>query len=286
MLERNRVFTKMMTKQISLLFYLTLITPGRGMNSIGIGSEIRLLNQIDNAQVVQTLLISVNKVLDNYINDQTSIKSSKARAIILKEIPSDEMLKELFATHFKIIKYDRTYSNYIKKDFDYTAYNTLEEENTWEKFVFACIQDDYFLVLLSYTMEDVVPTVSKGIENFFGHVLIRMFDKLSNPIKSIYRPELRLIQSEPGALYYFVYHNSIDGYITKQVPTYSDGLREQIETDSQKLSSCILMIENGENSLHSIHHPIIPGYIIPDFYAHLKIETKTEFSTNIHDDDL
>ncbi len=238
-----------------------------------IAKEIRLLDQIDNAQVVQGLIMNVDQVLNDYITDQMSVESNKVRAIIWKELPSDKMLKSHFDKNFKVIKYDETYQDFSMKKFDYTRHDTLLDGRTWEKFVFIRVQNEFITLFFSYTMKsNIASTASSNIGKFFSDASVRMFNKLFHPTKSVYSHGMSLVQNKTAVQYIFVHHDNRDGYIQRIIPSFEDGLKEQEQIDKRKLSSCILIIKDGQKSLHSIRHPIIRGYIVPDFHAHYGIK--------------
>ena len=255
--------------------------------------EIRLLDRIDNSQIVQNLIMNFDQVLNDYINDQVSVESQCVRAIIWNKLPADSVLEHYFKENFKVIKYDATYRDLSDKTFDYTRYQTLSNGRTWEKFVYVRVQNEYITLFFSYTVKwsifDYLPFVksyrisTSTIEKFFSEASVRMFTKLFDPSKSVYSHGLSLVDDKSTVRYIFVYHNSRDGFIEKAIPSFEDGLREQENFDQQKLSSCIVMIKGGQKSLHSIRHPIIRGHIVPNFHAYYGIQNGKQHST-LHQD--
>jgi hypothetical protein len=228
--------------------------------------------------------MNVDQVLNDYIRDQMSVESNKVRAIIWNELPSTDTLKDYFNQNFKVIKYDKTYQHFPMKNFDYTRHDTLLEGRTWEKFVFVRVQNEIITLFLSYTMKsNIASTDSSNIGKFFSDASVRMFNKLFHPTKSVYSHGMSLVQNKTAVQYFFVHHHGLDGYIQRMIASFQDGLKEQEDIDKRKLSSCILIIKDGQKSLHSIRHPIIRGYIVPDFHAHYGIPIQNCHSTIHHD---
>lgn len=246
-----------------------------------IEKEVRLLDRIDNSQVVQSLIVNVDQVLNDYINDQVSVESQHVRAIIWNKLPSDSALEHYFNANFKVIKYDATYRDFKDKKMDYTQYHTLKNGRTWEKFVYIRVQNESITLFFSYTIKwsiwDYLPFVKSyrsaapAIEKFFSEASVRMFNKLTHPSKSVYSHGLSLVDDEGSVRYTLVYHDNRNGYIEEIVPSFEDGLRRQEYLDQQKLSSCIMVIKDGQKSLRSIRHPIVHGHIVPDFHAYYGI---------------
>ena len=253
--------------------------------------EIRLLDAIDNSQVLPSLVINVDEAFNNYIRGQIAVERNAMRAVVWKKLPSSDDLEQHFRTHFKIIKFDRTYQDLIKKDFDYTSQGTFQVGETWERIVFTPLLDGYLTLFLSYTIKqrscwfwfwcsaEIPQNTMLDIESFVNRVSVRMFDKLLNPTKSIYRHGMLLISNKSMVQFLLVYHDGRNGYVEKPVSSFDDGLREQQQIDKKKLSSCILMIKAGQKSVYSIRHPIIQGYTIPDFHAYYKINRENSHST-------
>jgi hypothetical protein len=264
----------MLTTRFLYYFYLYIViyaTLGEATDVIA--KEIRLLNQIDNAQVVQGLIMNVDQVLNDYIRDQMSVESNKVRAIIWNQLPSNNTLKYYFDQNFKVIKYDDTYQDFPMKNFDYTRHDTLLEGRTWEKFIFVRVQNEIITLFFSYTMKlNIDSSTSSNIGKFFSDTSVRMFNKLFHPVKSVYSHGMILVNNKTAVQYFLVHHDNRDGYIERIIPSFEDGIKQQEEIDKRKLSSCILIINDGQKSLHSIRHPIIRGYIVPDFHAHYGIK--------------
>ncbi|CAF1431623.1 unnamed protein product [Adineta ricciae] len=255
-------------------------------------AKIRFLDRIDNSQMLSTLTVNVDGALNGYIRDHVSVKASTTRVIVWNELPTGYELEQHFRTSFKSITYDDTYQNFIKKDFDYTNQGTFQMGRTWERFVFARIPDGYLTLFLSYTVKEEscwlgigcrteVPShIISEIKNFINDVSVRMFDKLLHPTKSIYSHGLHLVSDNSVIRFILVYHDGGNGYIEKPISSFNEGLKEQERINERKLSSCILMVEDGKKSLHSIRHPIVPGYIVPDFHAFYNTKSKRNQSAS------
>ena len=253
--------------------------------------EIRLLDQIDNSQVLPSLIINFDQALNYYIKDHISVETNAIRAILWNELPSNNAFEQHFKTNFKIIKYDETYRDLTRRKLDYTKEGKFQDGKTWERFVYVPVPDGFLTLFISYTIkprncwfwfwcsaETPLSTVL-DIESFIDNAAVRMFDKLQNPTKSIYSHGLSLVSNKYKIQFLFVYHDGRDGYIEKMIPSFKDGLAEQERINKQKLSSCIVMIKDGQKSLHSIRHPTIPGHIVPDFYSYYGINPEKKHST-------
>mgnify|MGYP001088609205 CR=1 FL=1 len=282
----------MWTIQFSCYVFLYIITSATSETSTELtGKEIRLLDQIDNAQVLPSLIMNLEHVLNNYITDKICIERNALRVILWSELPSNNAFENYFKTNFKIIKYDETYRDLILKKYDYTREGTFQEGRTWVRFVYVPVPEGFLTLFFSYTVKprncwlwfwcslEVSSSTLSNIENFINSASCRMYDKLLNPNKSIYGHGLSLVSSEGKTQYFFVHHDGDRGYIEQLIPSFTDGLAKQEQINKQKLSSCILIIANGQKSLHSIRHPHPPGHIIPDFHAYYIIDPKIKHST-------
>lgn len=281
----------MATTRFLHTIYLCIVLFGTFAEAIDlIAKEIYLLDQIDKSQVIEGLITTVDQVLNNYISDQMSVESKRIRVTIWNQLPSERMLEPYFDQNFKLIKYDQTYRDLSTKKFDFTRFQALSQERTWEKFAFLRVQDEFITLFFSYTRKssiwDYLPftnTVDSRLEDFFSNVFKRMCNKLSHPSKSLYSHGSSLVNDKSVAQYRLVYHDNRDGYVERHISSYDDGLQEQAKFDQRKLSSCILMSKDGQTSLHSIRHPIIPGYILPDFHAYYEMQIPKQHST-VHQD--
>ncbi|CAF3703090.1 unnamed protein product [Adineta steineri] len=248
-----------------------------------IAEEIRLLDRVDNTQTIQSLMMQVDSVLNIYLSQQTSITTSNVRLIIWNKSLTDEKLETYFNKNFEIIKYDETYRDFQDKNFDYTRHSTMSNNGIWEKFIFLRVENEIITLFLSYTMESNSALAgSSKIDEFLTHTLTRMFNKIFNPYKSVYNHGIRLITDDKVIQYMFVYHDNHEGFVERMVPSFEDGLREQATIDQLKLSSCILKIEKGLKSLHSVRHPISAGFVVPNFHAHYGLPVKSK-NTVIHE---
>jgi hypothetical protein len=122
------------------------------------------------------------------------------------------------------------------------------------------------------------------IEQFFTSALNRMFDKLLNPMKSVYSHGMSLASHDKLVKYIVVYYDNQNGFVEENVSSFEDGLNKQAEIDKRQLSSCILTVENGKKNLHSIRHPTIKQHVIPNFHAHYIVSTKhKEHHSPVHE---
>nr|ACD54704.1 unknown [Adineta vaga] len=243
-----------------------------------------LLSEIDNSQTLEGLVMTVEQVLSEDIKAQSLMESSNVRAIIWNEVPSGEKVEIYFDKIFNTIKYDKTYQDLAKKNFDYTGQYTSFQGKNWEKFLFIRTENEYITLFLSYTMRSNIDSTSLNqFEKFFGEVSKRMFNKLHHPSKSLCGHRRPSLQDKSKIEYFLVKYDVHQGFIQQIISSIEDGLIEQEEIDKKKQSSCILKIENGQNSLHSIRYSIQPGFLIPDFHAFYKIQVDKQDST-IHND--
>ena len=253
--------------------FLVIIFHGQNQITDLTTKQIRLLHQVDKCETLESLIMTVEQVLNEDVRDQMPIESSNIRAVIWNEVPSGEIIETYFDKNLRTIKYDKTYQDLKKKDFDYTGQHTLLSGRYWEKIIFIRIEKKFITLFFSYTMQSyAASTSSNHIEKFFSEVLKRMYNKLSNPTKILDSHRFPSLEDQHKAVYFLIKYDSLEGYTQKMIPSIDDGLKEQEEIDDRKQSSCILKIQGGQKSLLSIRYSMYPDSTIPDFHAYYEIK--------------
>lgn len=243
-------------------------------------NQIRRLEQIDQCNVLEDLIVTAENVLTENLKQQMSIEAMNLRAVIWDDAPSSGTMEPYFNKNFKIIRYDKTYEDLSNKKFDYSAQYTLSLGKIWEKFIFIRVGNKFVTIFLSYTMKYYADSIdSDNIEKFCSEALKRMFNKTFILEQNLYHHGLSSDQDKSKGQYFLIQHGAHEGFREKIISSIEDGLDKQEEVAKDKQSSCIMKIQNGQMSLHSIRYSINLDFTYPDFHAYCEKRFQKQYHT-------
>jgi len=179
------------------------------------------------------------------------------RAILWKNKPTAEQMKIMFG-EFKFLSEDqiKTVLEDITLNTDERIENVQETDRKYERFIYSNTPAGIVTIAISYSLEK---EEKMKFADFVLDALTRVVDKLSNPVGGLFK----VFVEKPE--YHFVRHENARGFITERISTFEEGVREQEKYSY--LSSCIVVLDNGKKTVHSVRHPLQEGWIIPDFHG-------------------